>query len=376
MTARRRRVSRRTAWRLAVASLAAAVVVAAGAALAIGPSSREGAGGPGEADLGAGPDRGQVTRIGYVPYWDQARAFDVVWRQPDLFDEVSPVWYSLEPTGEVVLADATHTTVDRRAVGFLREHGIRVIPTVSNLRDGEWQPDLVRAMLHDPEAMRAHVRELVALAVQEGYDGIDIDYEHLRGQDRTAFSAFLTELGAALRAEGRVLTVAVHPKSSDEGDSERNLAQDYRAIGAAADQVRVMTYDYSWESSPPGPVAPAEWVEDVIAWTVTQIPPEKVILGVVLLGYEWAHGRGSTVDYQQARAAARAHDVDIRRSGDGSPWFRYVDRSGTAHEVWFEDEVSVEAKLRLVSRYGLGGVFFWRLGGEDPAVWRLVAERA
>jgi spore germination protein YaaH len=135
-----------------------------------------------------------------------------------------------------------------------------------------------------------------------------------------------------------------------------------------------MTYDYSWEDSPPGPVAPAGWVEEVIAWTITQIPAAKVILGIVLLGYDWADGPGATIDYQQATAAAAAHSVTLRRSADGSPWFAYRDSSGVRHEVWYEDATSVRTKLDLVSRYGLGGAFFWRLGGEDPNLWRAVRE--
>lgn len=312
--------------------------------------------------------------IGYVPYWDQERAFAVVDQNPELFDEVSPVWYAPEATGGVRLADAEQTAVDPQAVRALQARGIRVAPTVTNLIDGDWDPDVVQAMLHDPTAMNAHVDELVELAVTEGYDGIDIDYEHLSGADRTAYSEFLATLGTALRAEGKMLTAAVHPKTSDAGYDERNRAQDYAAIGAAVDQVRVMTYDYSWETSPPGPVAPAGWVEDVISWTVTQIPPEKVILGIVLLGYDWGDGPGVTVDYEQARSLAEEHDATQRRSGDGSPSFTYRDSSGVQHEVWYEDAQSVRAKVPLVADYGLGGAFFWRLGGEDPNLWPMVRE--
>ena len=313
-------------------------------------------------------------RIAYVPYWDQDRAFDVVRRNPELFDQVSPVWYAPDATGGVGLTDAENTTVDLNTVRNLQMLGIRVIPTVTNLRDGEWDPGTVQAMLHNLTAVETHVDELVKLAVANEYDGIDIDYEDLSRRDRAAYSEFLTELGAELRAAGKLLTTAVHPKTSDAGYDERNFAQDYQAIGAAVDQVRVMTYDYSWETSPPGPVAPAAWVEDVIAWTVTQIPREKIILGVVLLGYDWGDGPGMTVDYEQARSIASAHDATVRRFRDGSPWFAYQDSSGVRHQVWYEDSTSARTKLALVSEYGLAGAFFWRLGGEDPKVWPVARE--
>lgn len=315
-----------------------------------------------------------TMRIGYVPYWDQDRAFAVARENTDLFDEISPMWYAPEANGDVRLADAAQVDVDMATVRELQDRGTRVIPTVTNLIDGDWDSEVVQTMLHDPAAVSAHVEALVDLAVTEGYDGIDIDYEDLTSDDREVFSDFLAKLGPALRAQGKTLTVDVHPKTSDAGYDERNRAQDYAAIGAAADQVRVMTYDYSWETSPPGPVAPAGWVEDVIEWTVTQIPPEKVILGIVLLGYNWGDGSGDTVDYEQARSLAEEHDAMELRSHDGSPSFVYNDPSGVRHDVWYEDAHSVRVKLRLVTEYRLGGAFFWRLGGEDPNVWPTVRD--
>ena len=359
--------TRRGVWRAVGVVLSVAVVTVALIAVL---SPQDAADEPGDAT--APTEETMPLRIGYVPYWDQRRAFDVVWEQPDMFDEISPVWYSLEPTGRIVLADDEYTHVNPQAVADLQAEGIRVIPTVTSLRNGHWNADLVQQMLHDPAARRTHIRALVDLAVSKGYDGIDIDYESLDSEDRGVYTKFLTRLAQALHAEGKMLATAVHPKVSNAGYDERNLAQDFKAIGAAVDQVRVMTYDYSWDTSPPGPVAPARWVKRVIAWTVTQIPADKVVLGIDLLGYDWAGGHGVTVDHQRAQSLADAHGATIRRSADESPSFTYRDSSGKRHEVWWEDARSVQVKLPLVAEYGLGGVFFWRLGGEDSTLWSQV----
>lgn len=362
---------RRPSWRAVgvIGSVMFVCVALVAVLLAEDPGETGGTGGTGGTGDAARTGEAKPLRIGYVPYWDQRRALDVVWQHPVLFDQVSPVWYSLTPAGRIVLADDHHTHVDPAAVRAMQARGIKVLPTVTNLRNGDWDLDLVPAMLHDPKARRTHIRALVELVREKDYDGIDIDYESLNAADRKAYTAFLTELGRRLHADGKLLATAVHPKTSNAGDDPRNLAQNYRAIGAAVDQVRVMTYDYSWDTSPPGPVAPARWVDRVIAWTVTQIPPQKVVLGVDLLGYDWSGGRGVTVSDQRARSLADAHGARIRRSEDGSPWFSYRDSSGNRHEVWWEDARSARAKLALVDQYGLGGVFFWRLGGEDSALW-------
>jgi spore germination protein YaaH len=321
-----------------------------------------------EAPVPAAGPAGRPKLVGYVPYWDQRRGFASVTRNVRMFDEVSPFWYAPDRSGGVVRADPSQTKIDPGAVRMLQSHGIRVMPTVTNISD-EVPVEIVSALLHDPVATRRHVRALLDLAITGGYDGIDLDYESLRAADRDAYSAFLRQLAAALHGNGKLLTTSVHPKLSDAGYDERNQAQDFRAIGEVADEVRVMAYDYHWADSPPGAVAPAGWVDDVIAWTVTQIPAAKVVLGAVLLGYDWVGRSGTTVDDKTALALATHYHATVWRADDQSPWFRYRDDDGQQHTVWWEDARSLTGKLEVARKYHLGGVFLWRLGGEDGAVW-------
>jgi spore germination protein YaaH len=94
-----------------------------------------------------------------------------------------------------------------------------------------------------------------------------------------------------------------------------------------------------------------------------------VVLGVALLGYDWVGRRGRTVDNGMAVGLAGRHGATVRRADDQSPWFTYQDGRGRQHTVWWEDAASLTAKLAIAARYRLGGVFLWRLGGEDNAVW-------
>ncbi|SNR53372.1 Spore germination protein YaaH [Haloechinothrix alba] len=324
------------------------------------------------------PTVGRERRVaGYVPYYDQQAAFDTADAQADVFDLIHPVWYSLEASGEVVLADDEHVRVDRARVRRLKSAGVRILPTCTNLRNGSWEPELVKAMLADPGARRRHVEALVELAVEFGYDGIDIDYEDLTAAERDPYSRFLESLGDALRAEGKSLISSVYAKHTEPGPDPHSQAQDYAAIGAACDQVGVMAYDFHWADSQAGPTAPRDWVEETVSWAVTQIPPEKVRLGIVLLGYDWPRGgRGETVTYEDAMRLAEQHDVEVldERSADG-PHFVYTDGSGREREVWFENAYSAAAKLELVDDYDLGGAFFWRLGYEDTRTWDLIEPR-
>ena len=161
------------------------------------------------------------------------------------------------------------------------------MPTLANMTDGSWSYPPVARMLHTPALMSRHIAAIVSLADRENYAGIDIDYEGLHAGDRQALSTFITRLAAALHAHGKILSVAVFAKTSDAGYGGQNVAQDYAAIGRAADQVRRMAYDYHWNTSAPGPIAPISWVRSVIDYARTQIPAARLVLGIPLYGYDW-----------------------------------------------------------------------------------------
>lgn len=306
----------------------------------------------------------------YVPYWDQADGFQSANAHRELFDGLSTMWYSLNSSGEVILADEVHTRVDLRQVRSFQAAGVRVLPTFTSLRDGEWQPNAVSEMLSDATSRARHRDAIVDLVLRDSYDGADIDYEGLRAEDRENYSVFLADLGSALRSKGKLLASSVYAKESEPGPNAFNEAQDFEAIGKACDQVRLMAYDFHYAGSDPGPGAPVAQVAKGLDFIVTTMDPETVALGIVLLGYDWPDGdSGGTVTYQQAMKLARKHGATVERDSDSTPHFSYEDDDGKGHEVWFEDAESSARKLALVDDYGIGSIFFWRLGGEDPETW-------
>jgi spore germination protein YaaH len=314
---------------------------------------------------------------GNLVFWDQSRGFDAIVANADVFSEISPFWYRVLADGRI----APYTTAsggtyeDPAILSFLRTRGILVIPTVANIINGVWDGAVVSKIIADPQLRAFNIGNLVNLAVATGYDGIDLDYENLRATDRAAFTAFVQQLATALHAEGKLLTVNVYAKTSEPGTWDGPRAQDWLAIGQAADQVRIMTYEYSWATSPPGPISPVNWVNDVIAFAATQIPATKVMQGVPFYGYDWVGSRGTDIVWNQAVALADQYAVPIQwDDASASPWFEYISGS-TRHTVWFENGSSVDVKLGVAVANDIGGVTLWRLGGEDSQNWSALRTR-
>ncbi|RDI21816.1 glycosyl hydrolase family 18 (putative chitinase) [Rhodococcus sp. AG1013] len=317
-------------------------------------------------------DRPQLPLvIGAIPYWDRSAALTSMRTYARYIDVASPWSYSVSADGTPTVAEGTSPDADSELGTHSGDSSIRTIPTITNTTDGRWDRETIAKVLLDPALRRAHVEALTGLVEEYGFDGVQIDYENLSAADRDSFSTFVRELGDALHRIDRVLYVAVHAKPNDTGYGPHNEAQDYAAIAAGADRVIVMAYDRHWATSTAGPIAPYDWVEEVIRYAVTRIPREKLVLGVGLYGYDWVGSAATPLTWAEVMSVAEVHRSPMHWDETSlSTHFTYV-VDGITHEVWFENARSVEAKSALARRHGLASIALWRLGGEDPSIWRL-----
>lgn len=312
--------------------------------------------------------------------WDSVRAHASWENHRASIHELSPVWYQLDRSGSGVI-NAYDGARDTALVEQAHAQSTLVIPLINNSYNGVGMDAApVSTMMHNPARRAAHIDTLVNEILTYGYDGIDVDYESLGGaSDRDAFSTLVEELAAALHANGKLLSITVHPKTFEPGSWNGPQAQDWRRIGVAADRVRVMTYAYHGSASEPGPIAPLWWMEDVMRFATSVVPPNKVYAGIHFYGHDWTDGSSSSVTWETTHELTTTYGAIRKWQGSGGwrhtvaePWLTYTDDAGQRHEVWYADGESIRARLGLVESYGLGGVVVWRLGGEDPANWRAI----
>lgn len=352
----------------AVALVLVAAGVAATASMATSVA-RDARGAVAEPELTAAQQRARLRTTAWIPSWDLDRARSSLRDRQRFVGRLSPVWFGLRADGwRVTRREGAY---DAEVLAIIRARGIALLPTIGN----DYDPVRTGRMLATPQSRRRHVDQLVGLAVRNRFAGLDIDYEGIEASDRARFAAFVQELGRRLRARRMQLSVDVPPLTGAVGGGDPGGAYDLAAIGRGADEVRVMAYDYSTPCTGSGPVAPVEWVERVVRHTVGLVPARKVVLGVPLYGYDWA-----ATGCAQARTWRDTQDLLARHDGTlawsrpfQSRQLRYT-TGGTRRLVWFEDARSTAAKLQVAHEHGLRGVALWRLGGEDPGTWRVLAQ--
>lgn len=190
----------------------------------------------------------------------------------------------------------------------------------------------------------------------------------------------MREAAERMNALGYPVSVALAPKTSAGQKGLLYEGKDYRGLGQAADHVLLMTYEWGYKYGPNMAVAPLSMVRQVVDYAVTEIPPEKIMLGIPNYGYDWplpfVQGTTEALTVGNVVAVQIAVRNDARIQFDpvaASPFFRYT-REGTAHEVWFEDVRSLKEKFELVKEYGLRGCGYWQIMRLFRANWLLLED--
>ncbi len=313
--------------------------------------------------LSPGPEPSLTRSVcGWIPYWVQSQAFQSLQSHAELFRSISPFWYQLSASGDIVNFPGAE---DSSLLSFARARGISVVPLITNTFDSQ----LISAVLNDPVIRQRHIQVIMNTVSQMNYAGIDINYENLFVSDREVFVVFLQELKTALSSLNKLLVVTVHAKTDPTGIWSGAEAHDYVGIGQSADIVRIMGYDYNWQGGTPGSIAPSDWVDAVLAYAVSVIPRNKIELGVPTYGYDWPRGQRATgVTYSEAVSTANLHNVPIITNAQLGPHFTYSVNS-LIHEVWFVDALSFSTLLDLVNKHNIRGICMWYLSAEDPAIY-------
>lgn len=314
--------------------------------------------------------------VGMYYYSGDTRGLESILAHASEMTLLAPQCYWVETDG-VILGE-----LPPRVAEISERYHLPVMPLLYNKG---FDRETVTQLLRDPHAQRRTVNNMSYLAARDNAVGFQIDLENIAPTDQKLFTRFVRLAAERLHRDGRLLSVAVVPRFTDDppgpvrpgqpSTGEWSAAYDYRALGRIADFLTVMTYEHSNSSSPPGPIAGFEWVKKALDYAIQRVDKNKLLLGLPLYGREWSEANGSTTS--RSLTSQDVRDLlarpEVRARWDErwrSPWFQYSD-TGMVRTVWYEDPRSWTEKLRMVREYHLRGFAAWRLGFEGSEFWSL-----
>ncbi|MFA9466050.1 MAG: glycosyl hydrolase family 18 protein [Velocimicrobium sp.] len=112
--------------------------------------------------------------------------------------------------------------------------------------DGRFSNELITALVNNVQVKQNLVNQLIATMKSKGYQGVDVDFEYIKQEDRDAFTTFVRELTVQMNEIGYQVSVALAPKTSKDQVGLLYQGKDYGGLGAAANYVLLMTYEWGY----------------------------------------------------------------------------------------------------------------------------------
>ena len=285
----------------------------------------------------------------------------------------TPLFYELNADGSL------KSLVDENLIKELKSRGLKVVPFISNHFDRK----LGQTAMNNREKLATQLANSI---VKYNLDGIDIDIENLNHTDKAAFTDFIRLLREKLpKSKTLSIAVAANPNGWTAG---WHGSYDYLKLSEYSDYLMLMAYDESWSGGPVGPVASLSFVENSIKYLLKLgVKSNKIVLGLPFYGRIWKDSE-ATGGYGIANNAIKS--IVNKYNGKyyfnntyKSPYAKFTVKSSDSptyiggkqltpgnYTIWYENDLSLKYKLRLVEKYNLRGTGSWQLTQADTGIWK------
>ncbi|MFA5951163.1 MAG: glycosyltransferase [Hyphomicrobium sp.] len=310
-----------------------------------------------------GPEAIPLNIAFHVP-WDDSSAVSLAGHIGEL-DWLVPAWMSITGTNHqfTSIPDARG-----RSIINLADHRPRIVPMVQNSVDGKWDGAGIAALFADRPARQKALDELDRALTADHAEGVFFDFEELPADSHSHYREFLAEAKKRFADRGWIVAVAVPVDNTD---------WDLREYAAIVDKVFAMTYDEHSEAGDPGPIASKKWFIKELTRVADAVPRDKLVVAIGNYAYDWS-GK-DRVDASSVEGGwLAATESEARPAFDpesGNSHFGF-EEDGVQHQVWLLDASSAYIQLQVLHSLGLNEVALWRLGAEDPSIWKLFGRDA
>lgn len=264
-------------------------------------------------------------------------------------------------------------------IKWAHENGYKVWPMISNALAANESLEITSEIMNDYENRKQLIQQIVEVCDVYNLDGINVDFENMKQEDKDVYSRFIIELTPRLNAIGMVVSVDV---TAPDGGETWSLCFDRNVIGDVADYIVFMGYDqYGVSSTVAGTTAGYNWIQlNLVKFLQTEeVNPDKLILGIPFYTRMWTEDsngeivRNPTVNMDNIEEVL-PDGVEKNWNDELKQYYvEYQDGSNTK-KMWIEDVESLKAKVSLVNENNLAGVASWQKGMETEDVWQMLKE--
>lgn len=289
---------------------------------------------------------------------------------------VSPAFFYLDTDGEL------KENVGQKGKAYIEwahNNGYKIWPMVQNAEAASSSLSITSEIMNSYEKRQKLIESIVNKCVEYKLDGVNIDFENMKQEDKNMFSRFIIELTPRLKEIGMVTSVDV---TAPDGGETWSLCFDRNVIGDVADYIVFMAYDeYGISSTKPGTNAGYDWVKLSLNkfLQTEEIEADKIILAIPYYTRVWTTNSNGQLIGKNTVAMKNLNSIipnGTEKKWDDKLKQYYVEYSdgNNKKQIWIEDVKSLQAKVSLVSENNLAGVGSWQKDMESDDVWQMLKE--
>lgn len=287
---------------------------------------------------------------------------------------VSPAFFYLDSNG--ILRENIGEK-GKAYIDWAHNNGYKVWPMVQNAGNGMLK--VTSQIMNDYERRQELINQIIVACVRYRLDGINIDFENMKQEDKDMYSRFIIELTPRVKDMGLVVSVDV---TAPDGSETWSLCFDRHVIGDVADYIVFMAYDqYGASSNKAGTTAGYNWVELSLKkfLNTEEIKSDKIILAIPLYTRLWTEDSNGNY-IKQSTVSMKSIDsvipdnIEKEWKEDLKQYYVQYQEGSYIKKMWIEDEKSLKEKINLINDYKLGGVASWEKGMETENFWTFLNE--
>jgi spore germination protein YaaH len=251
--------------------------------------------------------------------------------------------------------------------------------------------EIISNLINNPIQNAQNLMSDISPLMQKfGFSDLNLDIESFNeasSSSQSAFTDFVREIKKIIESKKLgTLSIDISPSVF----VKPYLINPYD-IGQIVDRIIIMGYDYNYSGSYlAGPVAPAAGtpknreydLDSTISFALANIESSKLILGLPFYGYEWETisdtpgsptipGGASTASIKRVETLL-ANCLNCQKGFDNIAQSPYIimpdENSNYFHQIFYENNDSLNYKINLAKKYKLAGIALWALGYEDSQI--------
>lgn len=315
-------------------------------------------------------ENNEQTQEKLIMFWQYGSNLNTLGNKIEGVNVVMPTWYAISDD-----AGSIEIKYNKDYYNKAKENGYELWPIITNGFDNpELDKKQITSEIMNSEEKRENlIRNIVDIINTNKLDGINVDFEGMKEEDKYMYTQFLRELYPLVKETGAKLSVDIYFTNYI----------DRKGVGKACDYVMLMGYDQRGEwSSAPGSISEVGWVEKNIDSLIndSEIPSSKIILGVPFYTRLWLvenDGSFTTNVYSMQNSQEFLNKYALTPTMDNASGQNYVamELNGITYKLWIEDAESMAKRADTVIKYNLAGITAWQKGFETEDIWNVLYQK-